>query len=214
MIYQPYETQKRQKNEHQNTILALLHEQQKTFSQLEKSTGFSPSGLTKMLKELEKDGKIEKSDSKNKKSPYKIKNSGLKAKDFLYPGKDIAELRDDGKYYVDIPDYHMSDAFEYSPGFGITTHMLMDRKIAKKYKPFWRKEIVDIEKFVFDTLKQRHENEWIIDEKLLEDKKINKKFFLVMEFDYNEIMKIIEKRSDRKNTELVKEHINQMGWTV
>ena len=55
MPYEAYETQKRQKREHRDAILILLKERRMNFTQLLKSTGFSPNGLTKMLNDLKKE---------------------------------------------------------------------------------------------------------------------------------------------------------------
>ena len=211
MINDSYETQKRIKRENREAIISLLNEEARTFTYLLKSTGFSPAGLSKMLKELANEGKIEKSGVSNK-SPYKIKGSGMKAKELFFPSSEIARLRGGGKYYFDLPDHHGSEISGFNPLFGIDSHLLLDRKVYKKYKPFWKKEIFEIEKCAYDLLKKRSKTQEIISDKLLKDKNVSKKFFLILEFDYEQITNIIENRSDRENEKMVKEKLKELKF--
>lgn len=209
MIYDSYETQKRIKRENRELIFSLLNEESRSFTYLQKSTGFSPAGLSSMLKELVNDGIIEKSGSSNK-SPYRIKGSGMKAKEMLFPSSEIARLRDGGKYYFDLPDHHLSEISNFEPLFGIDSHLLLDRKVYKKYKPFWKKEVFEIEKCAYDLIKKRSETQEIISDKLLIDKKVSKKFFLILEFDYEKITEIIENRSDRDNRKMTDTKLEEL----
>lgn len=209
MVYESYEAQKRSKREHREKIISLLSEETRSFTELQKSTGFSPAGLSKMLKDLVNEGIIEKAGTSNK-SPYKIRGKGAGAKEFLFPGAEISDLREGGKYYFDISGNHESEYCDFGTAFGIDTHLLLDRKISKKYKPFWKREMFEIERFVFDTLKERHKRKGIINDSLLKDKKTNKKFFLVLELDYNTIMDIMGNRTEKETERLVKERLQEM----
>ena len=206
MRYAPYETQNRQKQEHRNAILALLNERRMSFTQLLKSTGFSPMGLTNMLNDLKKESKIEKEDPKNKKSPYKIKGAGIRAKELFFPGPKIYDVRDTGgKYFFDLPDYSASEIFDYAPAFGIMSHLLLDKKIGKKYRPLWRKEIFEIEKFVYDKIFTKHH-----DEGLTIDESLKAQVFLILEIDYDELAKIIKTRTKQENDKLAKDKLLEL----
>jgi len=206
MPYEPYETQKRQKNEHRNAILILLNERRMGFTELQKSTGFSPMGLTKMLSDLKGEGKIEKEDPKNKKSRYKIKGKGLSGKEILFPGPEIYDIRDyGGKYYVDLPHHMESGIFNFGSAFGITSHLLLDKKIGKKYRPLWRKELFEIEKFVYDKIFTKHHNE-----KLPIDESIKGKIFVILEIDYEELANIIMTRSKKENEKMVNDKLKEL----
>ena len=209
MVYESYETQKRIKRENRERIISLLSEESKSFTYLQKSTGFSPAGLSSMLKELVSEGVIEKSDNSNK-SPYRIKGSGIKAKEMLFPSSEIAHLREGGKYYFDLPGHHSSEISKFEPLFGIDSHLLLDRKVYKKHRPFWKKEVFEIERFAYDLLKKRSKTQEIISDRLLKDKNVSKKFFLILEFDYEQITDIVKNRTDDENESLVKEKIKEM----
>lgn len=206
MPYEPYETQMRQKRDHRNAILVLLNERRMNFTQLLKSTGFSPNGLTKMLDDLKNEGKIEKEDPKNKKSPYKIKGAGLRAKEIFFPGSKIYDVRDTGgKYFVDLPDHLASEIFDFGPAFGIMSHLLFDKKIQKRYRPLWRKEIFEIEKFVYDKIFTKH---W--HGSLPIDESIKATIFLILEIDYDEMIKIIKTRTEEENEKLAKDKLLEL----
>ena len=194
-----------QKRDHRQSILVLLNEQRQTFTQLQKATGFSPMGLSKMLKDLKKEGRIVKSDPKNKKSPYNIKGSGIRAKEFLFPGPAINELRDSGKFYVDLPNHMESEIFNFGSAFGITSYVLYDKKIRKHYRPFWRKEMFEIEKYVYDKIFRKHHHG-----SLPIDESINGKIFVILEIDYNEMTKIIKNRTEKENEKLVKDKLLEL----
>lgn len=206
MPYEPYEIQKRQKRERRDAILILLKERRMNFTQLLKSTSFSPNGLTKMLDDLKKEGKIEKEDPKNKKSPYKIKGSGLRLKEVFFPGPKIYDVRDTGgKYFVDLPDYLASEIFNYAPAFGIMSHLLFDKRIEKKYRPLWRKEIFEIEKFVYDKIFTKHH-----DKGLPIYESLKAKIFLILEIDYDKLAKIIKTRTKQENEKLAKDKLLEL----
>ena len=209
MVYESYETQKRSKREHRERIISLLSEETRSFTEMQKSTGFSPAGLSKMLKDLVSEGIIEKAGTSNK-SPYKIRGKGTGAKEFLFPGDKISDLREGGKYYFDLPDHHLSQIFDFNPLFGIDSHLLLDRKLYKKHKPFWKKEVLEIERRAYDLLKEKSRREKLIGDKLLKDSKVNKKFFLILEFDYEQIVDIIENRSDDENEALIKKKLREI----
>jgi len=205
MPYDPHETQKRQKREHRDLILKLLMEQRRTFSQLQKATGFSPMGLSKMLEDLKQDGKVVKSDPKNKKSPYNLKGHGIRAKEFLFPGPAINELRDSGKFYVDLPNHMESEIFNFGSAFGITSYVLYDKKIRKQYRPFWKKEMFEIEKYLYDKIFTKHHHG-----SLPIDESIKGKIFVILEIDYNEMAMIIKNRTEQENEKLVKDKLLEL----
>ncbi len=194
-----------QKRDHRQSILVLLNEQRQTFTQLQKATGFSPMGLSKMLEDLKKEGKIVKSDPKNKKSPYNLKGYGVRAKEFLFPGPAINELRDSGKFYVDLPNHMESEIFNFDSAFGITSYVLLDKKIRKQYRPLWRKEMFEIEKYVYDKIFTKHHHG-----SLPIDESIKGKIFVILEIDYNEMAKIIKNRTEQENKKLVKDKLQEL----
>ena len=98
-----FATQKRIKEENRHKILRLLRDKPRTFKELLDQTGFSPMGLTKMLKELREQNKIGKLD-KSRTSPYVLGTGGattVHELDFL--GDTVSEIRNNGgKYYIDL----------------------------------------------------------------------------------------------------------------
>lgn len=197
--------QERLKRDNREAILVLLNEERRTFTQLQKATGFSPMGLSKMLEDLKKEGKIVKSDPKNKKSPYNLKGHGIRAKEFLFPGPAINELRDSGKFYVDLPNHMESEISNFGPLFGITSYLLLDKQITKKIRPLWRKEMFEIEKFIYDKIFTKHWHDGMpIDES------IKGKIFVMLEIDYNQLVHTIKRRTEKENEKLVKDKLQEL----
>ena len=206
MPYDPYEAQKRQKDEHRNTILILLKERRMSFTELQKATRFSPMGLTKMLNDLKNADKIEKENPKKRKSPYKIKGSGLRIKEVFFPGPQIYDIRNrGGKYYVDLPNHMQSELFNFVPAFGITSHFLLDRTIGKKYFPLWKKDFFEIEKFVYDKIFKKH-----LHGGLPINESIKAKIFVILEIEYEILTKIIKSRSEKENEKLAMDKLKEL----
>jgi len=206
MPYEPYEVQMRQKRDHRQTILALLNERHMSFTQLQKATGFSPTGLTKMLDDLKTVGKIEKVNPKSKKSPYKLKGRGTRLREVFFPGPKIYEVRDrGGKYYFDLAEHIRSDIFNYEPLFGIQSHFLFDRVIGKTYRPLWKKDFFEIEKFIFDKIFKKYNQGGL----QIKDKIIGK-LFLIFEIDYDKLARIIKSRTEEENDELAKAKLAEL----
>lgn len=204
MVYKSNWNQERIKHENRQAILHLLNEYARTFTELKDATEFSPMGLTKMLADLVKDGKIEKRDPKNKKSAYVIKGSATQAKELLFPGYKISEAKDSGKFYVDLPSHLESEISNFAPLFGMTSYVVYNTNIKKQFRPFWRKEMFGIEKFVYEQLYSKIKSGLpIIKEK-------NGKIFLILEIDYDNIVNIVNTRSKEENERLVKDKIEEL----
>ena len=188
MPYDPYETQKRVKQEHRNRILSLLSEKPRTFTELQKITRFSPAGLTKMLDDLVKEKEIIK--GKKRGEPYETRTAY--AKQFMNLENTIAEIvYNDGKYYVDYADHISSGIPPYAPPWGILSHLYIDKKTGKKLNPFSKLDVFDIEKFIFEKIRYN-----IIHHKIDYDKNKEGKVVLAYEISYKELIKSIEGTSE------------------
>jgi len=144
-----YLTQQRIREENRNKILSLLHDNPQRFSDLEKSTGFSPAGLTKILNELlEKKKKIIKI-VKDNKLAYSIKK-GVRLDEILFLGRILYEIKEKGgKYHIDYT-HSREDLPPYKVPWGIESHLSIDKKIDEKnLNPLSKKDVAEMEQWIY-----------------------------------------------------------------
>lgn len=190
MPYESYWSQKRIKEQNRNKILRILSEKPRTFTELLQITKFSPAGLTKILEGLVKDKIITK--GKKRGEPYNTKNGF--AKQFLNLDNTISEIvYDNGKYYVDYEDHISSSLPPYSPPWGIMSHLYLHKNIGKKLNPFSKLDVFDIEKYIFDKIRDN-----IKHYRVEVDKTKEGKIVLAYEIDYKTLFKSIDENSEEQ----------------
>ncbi|MCA9828749.1 MAG: hypothetical protein KC444_10275 [Nitrosopumilus sp.] len=150
MEYDPYQTQKDIKMQNKRFILSLLECSPKRFTDLQKDTNFSPTGLTSILKRMMEENEIEKTTHHGKAS-YAVTNAG---KQILERGKVTQILnaieKNGGIYY-----YNYSGVSEILHTHrlmgGIYPYLATDRNL-DKLNLLSTSDILDIEKFILDKL--------------------------------------------------------------
>ena len=143
-----YLTQQRIREENRNKILSLLYDNPQRFSDLEKSIGFSPAGLTKILNELLEKKKIIKI-VKDNKLAYSIKK-GVRLDEILFLGRILYEIKEKGgKIYTDYT-HSREDLSPDKVPWGIESHLTLDKKINEKnLNPFSKKDVAEMEQFLY-----------------------------------------------------------------
>ncbi len=144
-----YVTQQRIREENRNKILSLLkNDGPQRFSGLEKSIGFSPAGLTKILNELLEKKKIIKI-VKDNKLAYSIKK-GVRLDEILFLGRILYEIKEKGgKIYTDYT-HSREDLSPDKVPWGIESHLTLDKKINEKnLNPFSKKDVAEMEQFLY-----------------------------------------------------------------
>ena len=144
-----YLTQQRIREENRNKILSLLkNDGPQRFSDLEKSIGFSPAGLTKILNELLEKKKIIKI-VKDNKLAYSIKK-GVRLDEILFLGRILYEIKEKGgKIYTDYT-HSREDLSPDKVPWGIESHLTLDKKINEKnLNPFSKKDVAEMEQFLY-----------------------------------------------------------------
>ena len=206
-----FAAQKRIKEENRHKILRLLHDKPRTFKELLEQTGFSPMGLTKMLKELKEQSKIGKL-TKDRTSPYVLGAGGATtAHEFLFLGNVISEVRDNGgKYYIDLSNHSNSELSNFGLPWGIYSHLFVDKELReKKLNPFWYLEMLDIERFMYEKILQKVDKE-----KLYLDEDTKGKIIVGFEIDYENLIKSIKFHSPKDHKKYLKEKIKELELKI
>jgi DNA-binding transcriptional ArsR family regulator len=196
-----YEQQHETAQRNERRILNALSMGKMTFGELKTATGLTDAGLAKVLKRMASLGKIHRKEE-GKKKIYSIA-SGTTAKELWYLGDTINDLRSNGaKYIIDFSDNHQSEAAGYGASFGILSHLFLDKDIGKTYNPFTKRDIFELEKLVFDRIKENiGNNKFKINHKINDQK--DKKIVLAFDIDYDSLLKALEEYSGNKEEKMV-----------
>jgi len=196
-----HEKQKEKADKNERKILRILSMGRMQFNDLARASGLSDPGLSKVLKRMQKKEIIQWKE-KGKKGFYMTKGRG-NIHEILYLGDAIENLREDTcKYYIDYSDNDQSKATGYGPPFGIWSHLFLDEEIAKFHNPFSKQDIFEIEKVIFDKLKDNiGDNKFRIAHKI-KDK--DKRIILGFEIYYDRLLKAFEEYKGSKEEKLVK----------
>ncbi|MDH3277167.1 MAG: winged helix-turn-helix domain-containing protein [Nitrosopumilus sp.] len=202
-----YATQRRVKEENRAKILRLLYDKPRTFTEILNQTGFSPMGLSKMLKELKDDKKIKKDG--DKKSPYHLAEGRPNIYDIVYLGNKISEIRDSGgRYYYDLSNHSDSETSNFDSPWGMESHLLVEKNLrAKKLNPFWHNEVFDIEQYIFERILHKAEKE-----RIYLDEDIKGKIILGFEIDYQKLVKAIRNYNPKDHKSFVKDKTRELEF--
>jgi len=148
MKYDPHQTQKDIKKQNKETILNLLEDSPKRFTDLQKVTKFSPTGLTSMLKRLVDENEIEKIIHEEK-SAYSITDHG---KQLLDRGKATHTIntieKNGGIFYYNYSG--ISEVLEtHRLMGGIYPYLVIDKNL-DELNLLSTSDMLDIEKFVLE----------------------------------------------------------------
>ena len=206
-----FATQKRIKEENRHKILRLLHDKPRTFKELIEQTGFSPMGLTKMLRELKEQNKIGKLD-KTRTSPYVFGAGGATtAHELLFLGDTISEVRNNGgRYYIDLSCHVGSELSDYGVPWGIFSHLFVSNELrGKKLNPLWYLEMFELERFMYEKILHKIEKE-----KFYLDEDTKGKIIVGFEIDYENLIKSIKSHSPKDHKKYLKEKIKELNLKI
>lgn len=197
-----YEQQRDTARKNERRILIALSMGKMTFGELEHASGLTPAGLAKVLERMREQGKVHRK-GEGKKKIYSAEK-GTTAKELWYLGDTLDELRSNGaKYIIDFSDSHQSEATGYGPPFGILSHLFLDKDIGKTYNPFTKKDVFELEKAVFDCIKENiGDNKFKVNQKIKDQK--HKKIVLAFDIDYDGLVKALEEYKGTKEEKMVK----------
>ena len=149
-----YITQQRIREENRNKILSLLKESPQRFSSLEELTGYSPSGLTKILYDLLEKKKITKI-VKDNKLAYSLKK-GIRLGEILFLGRVLYEIKErGGKIYIDYT-HSREDLPQEKIPWGIESHLVLDKNIDdKNLNPISKKDVAEMEQWLFKRIMKK-----------------------------------------------------------
>lgn len=209
--HERFATQKRIKEENRNKILRLLNDKPRTFKELLEQTGFSPMGLTKMLRELKEQKKIGKK-SKSRTSPYVLgTGNSTTAKELLFLGDTISEIRNnDGRYYIDLSCHTGSELSEFGMPWGIYSHLFVSKELReKKLNPLWYLEMLNIEQNIYENILQKVDKE-----KFYLDDDAKGKIIVGFEINYELLVKSIKSHSPKDHKKFLKEKIKELERNI
>lgn len=209
MKKEKYELQKKTRSQNEYRIFTALRVGERRFTELLKFTGLSPAGLDKLLKNMQRGGKIIRKEVAGKIS-YR-QDEGTTVKEMLYLGHTIEELMDnDAKYYIDYSDNIQSEVTEYSLSpYGILSHLFLDKEIGKDSNPFSKKDIFTLEMNVFEKIRSNVDDMKVILNRNIIDKK-DKKLVLAFEIDYGILSKSIKSLSEKDHKKLLKTRLKEL----
>jgi len=193
-----YVTQQRIREENRNKILSLLHDNPQRFSDLEKSIGFSPAGLTKILNELLEKKKIIKI-VKDNKLAYSIKK-GVRLGEIFFLGRILYEIKEKGgKIYTDYT-HSREDLSPDKVPWGIESHLTLDKKIdGKNLNPFSKKDVAEMEQFLYKRVMHN-----VKKRKIKTDEHQEGTIVLGFRIDYGELISSVKHPLIKKGGRLVK----------
>lgn len=206
-----FAAQKRIKKENRHKILRLLHDKPRTFKELLEQTGFSPMGLTKMLKELKEQSEIGKL-TKARTSPYVLgKGGSTTAHEFLFLGNVISEVRDNGgKYYIDLSRHSISELSNFGLPWGIYSHLFVSKELReKKLNPLGGLEMLDVERFMYEKILQTFEKD-----KFHLDEDAKGKIIVGFEIYYEDLVKSLKSHSPKDHKKYLKEKTQELGRQI
>ncbi len=149
-----YVTQQRIREENRSKVLSLLKDSPQRFSFLEKSTGFSPAGLTNILDELLQNKKLIKI-VKDNKLAYSLKK-GINLGEILFLGRVLYEIKErGGKIYIDYTHSREDLPPEKVP-WGVESHLVLDKNIDEKnLNPISKKDVAEMEQWLFKKIMKK-----------------------------------------------------------
>lgn len=194
------EMQKEIAGKNERRILQILSMGRMKFTDLRDASGLSDPGLLMVLKRLQKVDKVQRKEKG--KEVFYMTEGGSTAQEILYLGDAIERLRDDAcRYYIDFSNSDQSEATGYGPPFGIWSHLFLDKDIGKAYNPFSKRDIFELEKIMFDKIKENiGDNPIRINHKI---KGKDKKIVLGFEIYYDRLLNALEEYKGNKEEKMV-----------
>ena len=182
--------QKQTKEHNRGKIIRLLHDKPKRFTDLREESGFSPRGLTTMLKDLVANKKIEKIIHEGKET-YALTKKGEKSFLELSEISFIIDLiqKGGGSYHQGYSNIRDSMWFCRFP-WGIQDDLVLDKRIGEKLNPLTKDFVMDLQNYLFKKLRENVKNK-----KIQLDKTKEGNIILGFIFDYKELVESIEKNS-------------------
>lgn len=178
------------KRRNRERILNILNDSPKRFTDLQEISGFSPRGLTSILKDLEEQKKIKRS-LHEKKQAYELTKKGIALLSGHYLLRTIIENveKKTAQHYDGYSDVLLSTIFHRLP-WGIDDELIVDNTIGDKYNPITKDVVKKVNEELYKKIKEQ-----IIKNKFPINK--NRKGYLMLCFTirYNDLINSIEQNS-------------------
>lgn len=185
-----YFYQQKVKEGNREEILNLLKDEPKRFTDLLNQSGFSPRGLTGILKDLEDTKKIQRTVN-GKKQAYEITKSGVKILTGHYLLRSaIKGLEERGsEYYEDRSNLKLGILFCRLP-WGIDEDLIVQNTIGEKFNPITKDVAASLNETLYKKIREK-----IIKKEIPVDKTRKGAIFLSFYIDYAELIESIEQNS-------------------
>lgn len=182
--------QKMVKEENRKLIIKLLSEKPMRFTDLLKETGYSPRGLTTMLKDLVSEKKIEKTLDEGKAS-YKITKKGtISYKEIASGGYAIINLVKNGGELFNTYSNQQNSMWFCALPWGIDDDIVIDKNIGEKFNPLMKDDVVKLNELIY-TLISKNFN----DKKIPFDETKSGTIVLSFTIDYKPLLESIKQNS-------------------
>ena len=183
-------TQQRIKEQNRQQILAILGTKPCRFTDLLKKTGYSPRGLTSMLKDLTIEKKIKKTIHEGKTAYTLTKGSMMTFHQVTEIGFISDGIQKDGGIY-----HHGYSEMKYSRVFsdfpwGIQDDLILDKSIDKKINPITKEIVSDLQEQIYEKIKDNVKNN-----KIKLDREKKGQIILGFIIDYKKLVESIDENS-------------------
>lgn len=177
------------KERNRKNIIKLLEKTPKRFTDLLKESGYSPRGLTSMLKDLEESKQIEKTIHEGKEA-YGLTKKGQdllrQIPQFAY----ILDILDKGGEYIENFSRMHGSMMLARQSWGIDDNLLIDKKINEKLNPLTRDIVFELQQElyekIYDNVKKR---------KTIINENLDYNLILEISINYKELVKSIKENS-------------------
>ena len=177
------------KEQNRKKIIKLLEKTPKRFKDLLTESGFSPRGLSSMLKDLEDAKKIEKTLHEGKEA-YALTKSGLEALRKIPEVARILDTLDKGGVYDEDFSAMWASMMLSRLSWGIKDDLLIDKKIDDRFNPLNKEIVLELQEQLYNKI---YEN--VKKRKTLINESFDCNLMLEFSIDYKELVKSIKENS-------------------
>ena len=199
--YDSREWQKDTKAKNEANIMQELMDGPKRFTDLQKNTKLSATGLTKILRRMRDETKTIQQIQQKNHLVYTITKSGKKAyRDSLEFGMFLNSIQDRGGRYIQDYSGMRGEMYATELKWGPEDDLIIDKKLEGKANPISRELALDLQKYIFkkiyDDTKER---------KIVFDESLDGTIALCFRFDYKELRESMKNNSLKLYDSITKE---------
>jgi len=199
--YDSREWQKDTKAKNEAKIMQELMNGPKRFTDLQKNTELSATGLTKILRRMRDETKTIQQIQQKNRLVYTITKSGKRAyHESLEFGMWLNSIQDRGGHYIQDYSGMRGEMYASELKWGPEDDLIIDKKLDGKANPISRELALDLQKFIFKKLYDDTQKR-----KIVFDESLDGMIALCFYFDYKGLRESIKNNSLKLQNSITKE---------